>query len=195
MLAVLVLSRLHHLTVLDTGSNQDCEHAPLGSDGRHKGLGIALKSYRHLAEGTTKLHSDQDPTNQINTLNLMNPKCSKTPIRLRLIASITCLAFFAGCATTPQTAQYAPAANSLREARSSSVPVEKRAADYLQAAAITAPLLGTGTQPTPERETYNTAAAELTVLLRSADGGRWWNHPLTVTNGSETYHLHFQPAS
>jgi pimeloyl-ACP methyl ester carboxylesterase len=127
----------------------------------------------------------------------MVPECSKTPIQVRVIAPGMCLAFLVGCATAPQTTgrlQYAPAANNLREARSPNVPVEKRAADYLQAAAITAPLLGTGTQPTPARETYNTAAAELTVLLRSADGGRLWNHPLTLTNGSETYHLRLQLA-
>src|SRR5215470_7905163 len=118
-------------------------------------------------------------------------------MQIRLVAATTCLAFFAGCATTPQTAgpQYTPAAGLMREARSSHVPMEKRAADYLQAAAMTAPLLGNGIQPTPERETYNAATAELTVLLRSADGGRLWNHPLTVTNGSETYHLRLQPAS
>ena len=127
----------------------------------------------------------------------MNSKHSKASIRIRFISAATCLAFFAGCATTPRTVgglQYAPAANTLREARSSQVPVEKRAADYLQAAAITAPLLGPGTQETSAWETYGAAAAELTVLLRSADGGRLWNHPLTVTNGSESYHLRLQPA-
>lgn len=128
--------------------------------------------------------------------SLMKFKYSKIPIHLRLIAGGTCFTFFAGCATTPQTAvpQYAPAASSLREARSSHVSVEKRAADYLQAAAISASQLGTGNQETPARETYNTAAAELTVLLRSADGGQLWNHPLTLNNGSETYHLRLQPA-
>jgi hypothetical protein len=102
--------------------------------------------------------------------------------------------FLAACATTPQQklTQYAPAADSLREARSPQVPVEKRAADYLYAAAITAPLLGSGMQPA--LNTYNTAAAELTVLLRSSEGGRLWNQPLTVTSNSETYHLHLQPA-
>jgi pimeloyl-ACP methyl ester carboxylesterase len=122
---------------------------------------------------------------------------SKTSVWISLIAALTCLAFFAGCTTTPQTAgpQYAPAANGLREARSSNVSLDRRAADYLQAAAMTAPLLGTGTQPTPARETYNTAAAELAILLRSADGGRWWDRPLTVTNGSVTYHLRIEPAS
>jgi pimeloyl-ACP methyl ester carboxylesterase len=116
----------------------------------------------------------------------------------RLIAVGACLVFLAGCATAPRGAGglvYAPAATSLREARSPQVPVEKRAADYLQAAAMTAPLLGTGSQPTPARETYNTAAAELTVLLRSADAGQLWNHPLTLGNGSEAYHLRLQPAS
>lgn len=126
----------------------------------------------------------------------MNPQQSKIPLSIRFIAAGTCVAFFASCATAPQTAgrlQYASAAKSLREARSPQVPVEKRAADYLQAAAMTAPLLGTGTQETPARDTYNTAAAELTILLHSADGGRLWNHPLTLANGSETYHLHLQP--
>ena len=114
-------------------------------------------------------------------------------IELRCLAVTACLAFLAGRATTPQTAgpQYTPAANSIRQARSSTASVETRAADYLQAAAITTPMLDKGTEATPARDTYNTAAAELTILLRSADGGRLWNHPLTVTNGSETYRLRF----
>src|SRR5947199_7285151 len=127
----------------------------------------------------------------------MKPKCSKTPIRLRLIAAGTCLAFFAGCATTPQTAgrlQYGPAANTLREARSPQVPVEKRAADYLQVAAMTAPLLGTGAQQKPAVTTYNAACGELTMLLRNSEGGRLWNHPLTLTADNKTYHLLLEPA-
>src|SRR5437867_3036752 len=127
----------------------------------------------------------------------MKPKCSKTPIRLRLIAAGTCLAFLAGCATTPQTAgrlQCGPAANLMREARSTQVPVEQRAADYLQAAAMTAPLLGSGAQETPACDTYNAACGELTTLLRSSEGGRLWNHPLTLTADNKTYHLRLEPA-
>src|SRR5437764_12648472 len=127
----------------------------------------------------------------------MNPKHSKTSIRIRLIAAITCLAFFAGCATTPQTAgrlQYGPAASVMKEARSSHVPVQQRAADYLQAAAMTAPLLGTGAQETPALDTYNAACGELTLLLRSSEGGRLWNHPLTLTASNQTYHLRLEPA-
>src|SRR5947199_9269179 len=127
----------------------------------------------------------------------MKPKCSKTPIRLRLIAAGTCLAFLAGCATTPQTAgrlQYGPAANLMREARSTQVPVQKQAADYLQAAAMTAPLMGSGAQETPACDTYNAACGELTTLLRSSEGGRLWNHPLTLTADNKTYHLRLEPA-
>ena len=110
-------------------------------------------------------------------------KLEDTKISIRLIAAVTCLAFFASCATAPQAArgpEYAPTASLMREARSANVPVEKRAADYLQAAAMTAPLLGTGIG-TPACETYNAACGELTVLLRSSEGGRLWNHPLTLT--------------
>jgi triacylglycerol esterase/lipase EstA (alpha/beta hydrolase family) len=126
------------------------------------------------------------------------PRQAKISDRVRSIAAVTCLAFFAGCATAPQIArgpEYAPAANIMREARSSQVRVEKRAADYLQAAAMTAPLLGSGAQPTPALETYNAACGELTVLLRTNEGGRLWNHPLTLTGGNNTYHLRLEPAS
>ena len=104
-------------------------------------------------------------------------------ICVRVIAAVTCLAFLASCATAPHTVrgpEYAPTAKVMREARSATAPVAKRAADYLQAAAMTAPLLGTGIG-TPACETYNAACGELTVLLRSSEGGRLWNQPLTLT--------------
>jgi triacylglycerol esterase/lipase EstA (alpha/beta hydrolase family) len=125
------------------------------------------------------------------------PRQTKISERVRPIAAVACLALLAGCATTPQTAnrlQYAPAAGILREARSSQVPVEKRAADYLQVAAMTAPLLGTGAEETPAVDTYNAACSELTVLLRTSEGGRLWNHPLTLNNGSKAYRLRLEPA-
>src|SRR5258707_9066469 len=130
-------------------------------------------------------------------VNRMNPKHSKTSVRIRVSAAITCLAFFAGCATTPQTAgrlQYGPAASTLREARSTQVPVEKRAADYLQVAAMTAPLLGDGAQQTPAVNTYNAACGELTMLLRDSEGGQLWNRPLILTADNKTYHLRLEPA-
>jgi len=114
-----------------------------------------------------------------------------TRISIRLIAGVTCIALFASCATAPHAArgpEYAPTASIMREARSANVPVETRAADYLQAAAMTAPLLGTGIG-TPACETYSAACGELTVLLRSSEGGRLWNQPLTLTANNNTYHL------
>ena len=125
-------------------------------------------------------------------------KLEDTELSIRLIAGVTCLAFFAGCATAPQTArgpEYAPTASIMSRARSSQVPVETRAANYLQAAAVTAPMLGAGTPPTPAVNTYNAASAELTLLLRSADGGRLWDHQLTLADKSRTYHLRIQPGS
>ena len=125
-------------------------------------------------------------------------KQQELAIQTRLIGAATCVAFLAGCATTPQTArgpEYAPAASVMREARSSQVPVEQRAADYLQAAAMTAPLLGSGTEPTPARETYNAACGELTVLLRDSEGGRLWKNPITLTGSNQSYHLRLEPAS
>ena len=125
-------------------------------------------------------------------MRLQNAKVS-----IRLIAAATCLAFLASCATAPRTArgpEYPPTASLMREARSASVPVEKRAADYLQAAAVTAPLLRSGIG-TPACETYNAACGELTVLLHSGDGGQLWNRPLTLTGNGKTYHLRLEPAS
>src|ERR1700693_5917404 len=127
----------------------------------------------------------------------MNSSPPKLSIRFRLISAATCAAFFVGCATTPQTArgpEYAPTASMMREARSSQVPVEKRAADYLQAAAMTAPLLGSGAQETPARDTYNAACGQLTVLLRNSERGQLWNHPLTLAGNNSTYHLRLEPA-
>src|SRR4030095_4259555 len=105
-------------------------------------------------------------------MRLENAKLS-----LRLIAAVTCLAFLASCATAPQTArgpEYPPTASLMREARSTNIPVEKRAADYLQAAAVTPPLLGNGIG-TPACETYNAACGELAVLLRNSEGGHLWH--------------------
>lgn len=121
----------------------------------------------------------------------------KTPIQFRFIAAVTCVAFFAGCATGPKIAGNAKemaAFKTLASARSSNKPPEQRAALYLQAASMAAPMLGSGKQPTLARETYNEAAAELTVLLRSDPTGKLWNHPLTLTNGTATYHLQLEPA-
>ena len=108
-------------------------------------------------------------------------------IGFRLVASATCIALLTNCATEPAGSNPTAAA-SLREARSAQVPLETRVSDYLEAASLSLPLTASAS------ETYNSAAAELTILLRSGEGGRLWNHPLTLTGHNKTYHLHLQPA-
>ena len=60
---------------------------------------------------------------------------------------------------------------------------------------MTAPLLGAALKRHQPVDTYNAACGELTVLLRSSEGGRLWNHPLTLTASNKTYHLRLEPAS
>jgi pimeloyl-ACP methyl ester carboxylesterase len=100
---------------------------------------------------------------------------------------------FAGCALNSTPRENPAVAQSVREARGKAASPEAQAALYLQAAAKAAPSIGTGATPSVARDTYNTAAAELAVLLRTADHGRLWNHPLTVSTGGSTYRLRFQP--
>ena len=104
-------------------------------------------------------------------------------IIMRFIFAATCLAIVAGCAMAPlpsPEARHHQAAKELREARSARASTKQRLGHYLQAAAEAGPLLGQGAEAPAARDIYNLVTAELTVLLRSADGGRLWNHPLTV---------------
>jgi pimeloyl-ACP methyl ester carboxylesterase len=116
-------------------------------------------------------------------------------MRLRFVTVATSLLFLASCATQPVgRPQDVAAAGFLHQARSQQLSPETRAADYLQAAALTAPDLGSGKQATPAREIYNAAAGELTILLRTAEGGRLWDRHLSLTADHKTYHLRLQPA-
>src|ERR1700740_73514 len=100
---------------------------------------------------------------------------SKISTWFRLVAAGTCLALLASCATPQPTGrpQDVAAVRSLREARSLQLSLEATSA----------------------RETYNAASAELTILLRSGETGRLWDHTLTLTANNTTYHLRLQPAT
>lgn len=122
---------------------------------------------------------------------MSNPK--EIPKKLQFGAVLTCVVFLTSCATQPVGRPEEVASEQrLREARSQHLSPEIRAANYLQAAALSAPDVGSGKQPTLALKTYNAAAAELTMLLRSADGGKLWNRPLTFTANDTTYNLRFQ---
>ena len=126
----------------------------------------------------------------------MTTDCPRLSLQSRFAAAATALALLTSCVTQPGGGPHVvAAAASLREARSPAVSAETRAADYLRAAALTAPDLGNNTENTASREIYNSASSELTILLRSADEGRLWNHPLTLTADSTTYRLRLQPAA
>ena len=88
---------------------------------------------------------------------------------------------------TPQQAGYQSAEECLKQAGEKKTPVDQRAVLYLRAAAESGSNSARGTEPV----TYNQAAAGLTVLLRSADSGRMWNHPLTLTSGTTIWRLRF----
>jgi pimeloyl-ACP methyl ester carboxylesterase len=101
----------------------------------------------------------------------------------------------AGCAQVTPPRENPAVARSARLARGEASTPEEQAALYLQAAADAAPRIGSGSQPTVARDSYNSSVAKLAVLLRTADGGRLWNHPLAVTANGQTYQLRFQPGS
>ena len=119
----------------------------------------------------------------------------QAPACARSVGIVLCLALLASCATQPAgSPQEIAAYRLLQSARSERLPPDIRAADYLQAAALAAPELPSGAQSSLASTTYNSASAELTILLRSTEGGRLWNHPLTLTGNNHTYHLHLQPS-
>lgn len=101
---------------------------------------------------------------------------------------------FSACAPTnlpPAEGLHRQAATSLKRASSASLGAEQRAALYLDAAREASSLLDSPHSGEPARMIYNRAAADLTVLLRSANNGALWNRPLTLTSGGKTYHLRF----
>lgn len=103
----------------------------------------------------------------------------------------------ASCSTVPHIDKHAPplvqASASLRYARRSTLPTTTRAALYLDAAALANAQMSPDTAAPKARAIYNCASAELTTLLREADGGRLWNRPLVLTEGGTHYQLHFAP--
>lgn len=120
-------------------------------------------------------------------------------IRRTLPLLLASALLFAGCAGTPRIDPKAPplarAASDLKYARRAALPAETRAAFYVDAAASVAHLqsVETGAAVPQARKLYGSAAAELTELLRSAEGGRLWNRPLVLKADSVQYELRFTP--
>ncbi len=100
----------------------------------------------------------------------------------------------AGCAPSglpPAEGFHRSAVLSLKQAASIKTHPEQRAGLYLDAARTASTLLNSASSGDAARQIYNTAAADLTVLLRSAENGRLWNRPVTLTSGTNNYRLRF----
>jgi hypothetical protein len=98
------------------------------------------------------------------------------------------------CAPTglpPAEGSHRTAVVSMQQAASLKATPEQRAALYLQAAREASVLLDSPESGAAARSIYNKAAADLTILLRSADQGSLWNRPLTLSSGGTTYRLRF----
>jgi hypothetical protein len=104
-----------------------------------------------------------------------------------------------GCVSTnrpPETGQHRAATLLLKEAGSASASAEERAVLYLRAARGAGESLGSaGATDESARQIYNKAAADLTLLLRTADNGRMWNRPQTFTAAGTSYRLRFAGAT
>jgi pimeloyl-ACP methyl ester carboxylesterase len=114
----------------------------------------------------------------------------RPPLALALCAAFT-ISACVNTALPPGQAGTRTAAAYLKEAGTQATPAEQRAALYLKAAAEADDQLDSRSSGAAARLVYNQAAADLTALLRSADGGRLWNHPLTLTSGTTSYRLRF----
>jgi pimeloyl-ACP methyl ester carboxylesterase len=104
----------------------------------------------------------------------------------------TALAFASCVSTLPrEEGAHRAAVLHLKDADTITYSTEHRAALYLESAAEAQALLGTPESAEAARIIYNQAAADLTVLLRSASNGKRWNRPQTLTSGGNTYNLRF----
>jgi pimeloyl-ACP methyl ester carboxylesterase len=115
---------------------------------------------------------------------------SITPLRL---AALTLLAL-SSCAPNglpPAEGLHQSAVTQLREARKETRSTEQRAVLYLNSAKEAAGLLDSPNSGASARVIYNTAAAELVALLRSAQQGQLWNRTGTFSYGGTTYNLRF----
>jgi len=115
---------------------------------------------------------------------------NSAPLCLTLLAALA----FSSCSPNglpPAEGLHQSAVTQLRAARKEKHTPEQRAVLYLNSAREAAGLLDSPNSGASARVIYNTAAAELVALLRSADQGQLWNRAGTLSHGGTTYHLRF----
>ena len=112
------------------------------------------------------------------------------PIQFPLVVALV----VAGCAPSvlpPEAGALRVAMSHLKEAAGKSLSAEQRAVGYLESAKVASDLMMSRGSSKSGLPIYNKAAADLTVLLRSAGNGDQWNHPLTLTSNGTIYRLRF----
>src|SRR2546425_1019949 len=129
----------------------------------------------------------------------MNPKHSKTSIRLRLIAAVTCLTFFAGCAQIAVVSEKRPAAlppgsganRVATQTIDSGLAEEKKQpivalSAFVAAARDSLRQLDRNPANAEARHNYNFAVARIFTVVRDAKLDPW-THPMRVgANGEYT---------
>jgi len=118
-------------------------------------------------------------------------KTFSTAATLLAIALVSCVHSH----KIPETDRNRAAIAHLEQANQTTLSTKARAVAYLDSAQ--AALTGMKSSETREdnRLVYNEATAHLTVLLRSAEQGKYWNRPVTLSHGGKTYRLRFAPAA
>ena len=114
--------------------------------------------------------------------------------RSTFVPAVISALVLSGCVPTglpEEEGEHREAVMSLKSASKAITPAEERAALYLTAAADASKLFGSASSGEAARQVYNKSAADLTVLLREANGGRMWNRPATVKSGSRQFTLRF----
>jgi hypothetical protein len=95
----------------------------------------------------------------------------------------------------PETDRNHAAIDYLENANQQTQSTEARAVAYLDSAKTA--LVGMKSSVTREdnRLVYNEAASHLTLLLRSAEHGKYWNRPVTLSHGGKTYRVRYAPGT
>src|SRR5947199_5427167 len=132
-------------------------------------------------------------------LNLMNPKHSKTSVRVRFIAAATCLAFFAGCAQIAVVSEKRPAAlpagsgadRAATETIDRALVEEKKQPNvalgaFVAAARESLRQLDRNPSDAEARRAYNFAVARIFTVVRDAKLDPWTQPMRVGANGEYT---------
>lgn len=118
-------------------------------------------------------------------------KTFSTAVTILAIALVSCVHSH----KIPETDRNRAAIAYLENANQQSLSTEARAVAYLDSAKTALDGMKSSATREDNRLVYNEAAGHLTMLLRSAEQGKYWNRPVTLSHGGKTYRLRYAPAA